>query len=97
MNEHHIFVPYTDNKPATVEINGHKLVILAWEKDQLEECLDLVGGESVHSVDDESFYSTDELVKGISLATSARVILPPQEMELSDFVLSLKQNLPWYN
>jgi hypothetical protein len=44
------FVPYTGKKPASVCINGHRLVILAAERDMIEEDLDLLGADRVKKV-----------------------------------------------
>lgn len=40
-----IFVPYNGSRPAVVDINGHRLVILAREPEELEESLELVGAD----------------------------------------------------
>ena len=90
------FVPYTGDKPAAVEINGHRLVILATERGELEEHLDLVGGETVHLVEDSEFETEEQIIRDISLSANAAVVISPPEVELPRLLEGLKESLPWW-
>jgi len=65
------FVPYTGKKPALVCINGHRLVILAHEKDTLEEDLDLLGADRVKKVKLDGTEDEQERLFGTLLRESA--------------------------
>ena len=90
-----LFIPYLGNRPATIDVNGHRIVILAEERAQLEECLEAVGAERVFEVDPETFRTTEEAVNGIAEATHARVITAPPDVNLLQLLDGLKYALPW--
>jgi len=90
------FVPYTGKKPALVCINGHRLVILAHEKDTLEEDLDLLGADRVKKVkldgtDDEQ----ERLFGKIARQVDGGVVIAPAGIGLRDVIKNLESELPW--
>jgi hypothetical protein len=74
------FVPYTGKKPALVNINGHRLVILAEEKDMLEEELELLGADRVK----------------IARQVDGGVVIAPSGIGLRDVLKNLESELPWF-
>lgn len=90
------FVPYTGKKPASVCINGHRLVILAHDRDMLEEDLDLLGADHIKKLKLSS--SEDEQQKAlgkIARQVDGGVVIAPSGVELKDVLRNLEHELPW--
>ena len=90
------FVPYIGKKPASVCINGHRLVILAHEKDMLEDDLDLQGADSVKKF--KTKHSEDEhekLFGKIARQIDGGIVIAPEGVGLRDVLKNLESELPW--
>lgn len=91
------FVPYTGKKPALVCINGHRLVILAEEKDTLEEDLDLLGADRVKRVKvTGSDQEQEQLLGRIARQVDGGVVIAPSGVGLRDVLKNLENELPWF-
>lgn len=91
------FVPYTGNKPALVNINGHNLVILAEEKDTLEEDLELLGADRVKTVKVAGADPDHEKLLGkIARQVHGGVVIAPSGVGLRDVLRNLENELPWF-
>lgn len=91
------FVPYTGKKPALVNINGHRLVILAEEKDTLEEDLELLGADRVKKVKVADSESEQEQMLGkIARQVDGGVVIAPSGIGLRDVLKNLESELPWF-
>lgn len=91
------FVPYTGKKPALVNINGHRLVILAEEKDTLEEDLELLGADRVKAVKVAGSESAQEQLLGkIARQVDGGVVIAPSGIGLRDVLKNLETELPWF-
>jgi hypothetical protein len=91
------FVPYTGKKPALVNINGHRLVILAEEKDTLEEDLELLGADRVKAVKVAGSESAQEQLLGkIARQVDGGVVIAPSGVGLRDVLKNLETELPWF-
>lgn len=91
------FVPYTGKKPALVNINGHRLVILAEEKDTLEEDLELLGADRVKKVKVADSESDQEQMLGkIARQVDGGVVIAPSGIGLRDVLKNLESELPWF-
>lgn len=90
------FVPYTGKKPASVCINGHRLVILTHDKDMLEEDLDLLGADHIKKVRLSSSEVEQEKFLGkIARQVDGGVVIAPSGVELKDVLKNLESELPW--
>jgi hypothetical protein len=90
------FVPYTGKKPASVCINGHRLVILTHDKDMLEEDLELLGADRVKRVRLGSDEDEQERFLGkIAKQVDGGVVIAPSGVELKDVLKNLENELPW--
>lgn len=90
------FVPYTGKKPASVCINGHKLVILTHDKDMLEEDLELLGADHIKKVRLSSSEADQEKFLGrIARQVDGGVVIAPSGVELKDVLKNLESELPW--
>lgn len=90
------FVPYFGKRPASLCINGHKLVILAHEKDTLEDDLDLLGADRVKSVKLSDKHGDQEKFLGkIARQVDGGVVIAPTGVDLRDVIRNLESELPW--
>ncbi len=90
------FVPYTGNKPASVCINGHRLVILCHEKDMLEDDLELLGADRVKKVKFGSSDVEQEKVLGkLAKQVDGGVVIAPTGVDLREVLRNLESELPW--
>lgn len=90
------FVPYTGNKPASVCINGHKLVILAHDKDMLEDELELLGADCIKRLRLSSSEDEQQRALGkIARQVDGGVVIAPSGVELKDVIKNLEEELPW--
>lgn len=90
------YVPYSGPRPAVVDINGHKLVILAQDPDSLRNDLALVGGDHLKRLDvgespEEERVVLDRLARSIQ----GGVVVAPTEVEVEDVIKNLEAELPW--
>jgi hypothetical protein len=90
-----IFVPYIGTQPATVSINGHKLVILSHDREQLEDHLELVGADRIFALDEEQFDSPVEVMQGLAAQAGAGIVMSPPEFDLPQVLEQLRSSLPW--
>lgn len=90
------FVPYTGKKPASVCINGHRLVILTHDKDMLEEDLELLGADHIKKLRMSSSEVEQEKVLGrIARQVDGGVVIAPSGVELKEVLKNLESELPW--
>ena len=90
------FVPYIGKKPASVCINGHRLVILSHEKDILEDELDLLGADSIKKVKGIGSEQDQEKLFGkIARQVDGGVVIAPEGVGLRDVLKNLESELPW--
>ena len=90
------FVPYIGKKPASVCINGHRLVILSHEKDILEDELDLLGADSIKKVKGIGSEQDQEKLFGkIARQVEGGVVIAPEGVGLRDILKNLESELPW--
>ncbi|MFO0417169.1 MAG: hypothetical protein ACK5Y6_07770 [Pseudomonadota bacterium] len=90
------FVPYTGKKPASVCINGHRLVILTHDKDVLEDDLDLLGADRIKRIKLGADEDEQERFLGkIAKQVDGGVVIAPSGVELKDVLKNLEHELPW--
>jgi len=102
------FIPYTGEKPATIVINGHRLVLLCSDRRDLEDSLSLFGADSIRGleeldsedVSDISFKEITSLgllqveLTGNSFV-QAGVVIAPEDIDIHQVVNNLAKELPW--
>ena len=88
-------MPYRGTKPLTLTVNGHKLVIIAPEPELLEEFVERYGGDAVKGVQPQRYKSESAFVKSLERKSSAKVVMAPAGVELSEVLASLELSLPW--
>jgi hypothetical protein len=96
MGMDNFFVPYTGKKPASVCINGHRLVILTHDKDVLEDDLDLLGADRIKRIKLGADEDEQERFLGkIAKQVDGGVVIAPSGVELKDVLKNLEHELPW--
>ena len=91
------FVPYNQNdKPVTVEINGHTVLILCAEEEDLADDLPLIGGASMKeiTIQDEELENS-ELLAELAEDIDGGVVVAPAGVPLKNMIESLHDELPW--
>ncbi len=88
-------MPYAGEAPATVLINGHRVVLVTRDSDQLESDLESVGGDRVCAIDETEFDSEEQLLTYFAQTTNAHVVMTPSEVSLSVVLEGLERELPW--
>jgi len=90
------FVPYTGKKPASVWINGHRLVILTHDKDVLEDDLELLGADRVKKIAvSASDVDQEKFLGKIAREVDGGVVIAPSGVDLRDVLKNLESELPW--
>ena len=90
------FVPYTGDKPASVLINGHRLVIVSQDRDELQSHLNVLGGDCLKEVIASG--SREDEMQGLEdLAEEGEggVVIAPSDVTLDDVIRNLESELPW--
>lgn len=94
-----LYVPCSGRRLASLDVNGHKVLILSADRESLEESLHVCGADRVQKV--EVGQSSAELDLALSkLAKRMRggdIIVAPSHVPVIDLVRQLHDELPWYH
>ena len=91
-----LYVPFCGKKPASLFINGHKVIILSTNKEIFEDELVSIGADKIKQI--KSINSPQEQAKvlgKIAKKSNAGVVLSPNGMELDELIKNLEHELPW--
>jgi hypothetical protein len=93
-----IYVPYKQGKPAYMEINGHKLVVLAHSAELLKNATH-IDSDSVKEIQLNPQQLDFELAniqkEAAKNGLGSGLILAPEEISFDDLINSLSSELPW--
>jgi hypothetical protein len=91
-----VYVPYLNDLPATISVNGHRLVIVSKDSQILLKDLKVIGGDSVREISILDGLQ-DEALALAQLATTIKggVVMAPKTMRLSAMIKNLEKQLPW--
>jgi hypothetical protein len=90
------YIPCQGRKPAPLEINGHRLLLLSRDPELLEEALDTIGADRVKEVKVRDGEDAEvELFTKLSSQNGAGVLVISPELSFSELQDSLHHNLPW--
>ncbi len=87
------FAPYSGDKPAVVNIKGHRVLILASTPDDAVVDLDRVGGNELRAI----HVSDKEPAEFAQLAAEVQggVVVSPPGVSIKNMITSLEAQLPW--
>ena len=90
------YVPFAGDKPATLDIKGHRLVILSRSAKPLREGLPLVGAERLEKVQvPRSEAEEVEALTRIGRSANSGVVIAPPGVGMTDLIKELEAQLPW--
>lgn len=90
------YVPFAGDRPASLDINGHRLVILSRSRKSLRAGLPLVGAERIEKIT-VPFTEAEELEALTEIGRSANsgVVIAPPNVAMQDLIKDLEAQLPW--
>lgn len=90
------FIPYINNQPASIEVKGHKVLVVSTNPEDIEENLDEIGADSIEQIEVTGNH-LEQSVALSSLAESIKggVILAPPGLSLANMLDNLERELPW--
>ena len=90
------FVPFSSGKPATISVNGHRLVVLSRSAKTISGCLPKLGGDTVKRLQSgETRAEEEQFFKSISDQANAGVVIAPGGVALEVIIENLESELPW--
>ena len=90
------FIPYSGEKPVPLEINGHKLILLAEDKRSINENLEEKGADHIEVI--TTGEGPDEPMKAfqdLARTHEAGVVVMPRGADYRELVRMLEIELPW--
>ena len=91
-----IFIPYAGKEPASVFINGHKLLILSTNKQEIEGSLELVGADRIEQLSGlSSSQEQEQEIAKLAESIHGGVVLAPEELHVNELIKNLETELPW--
>jgi hypothetical protein len=90
------FVPYAGKKPASLEINGHRVIILSHDPALLKEGLGLMGADRLQRVrSGDSEEEQERILDRLARKVDGGVVVAPSDINLAEVIRNLKSELPW--
>ena len=90
------YVPFAGDRPASLDINGHRLVIMSRSAKPIKEGLPLVGAERIEKVKvPRSQPEEIEALTQIGRSANSGVVIAPPDVAMDDLIKELQANLPW--
>jgi len=77
-------------------INGHRLVIISADRNDIEDNLSLLGADRLHELDDWGSRAEQEAsLETIASTVGGGVVVAPEDLELREVIKNLETELPW--
>jgi len=90
------FVPFQSGKPATITVNGHRLVVLSRDPTVIKASLPKLGGDTVKRLKSgQTKEDEDQFFKRLAEKANAGVVIAPGNLELELILSNLEIQLPW--
>ncbi len=90
------FIPYLGSYPATLSINGHKLLVVSSDPIEIQDSLGLFGADSVRSVEGEGSRAESRAVlEELAEEVDGGVVIAPEDVGLHQTLHDLEEELPW--
>lgn len=91
-----LFIPYSAGRPASLTINGHRLLIISSDKNDLEQHLPMFGGDSLREMEDWGSRAEQEAtLEELAGEVGGGVVVAPEELDLLEVIRNLESELPW--
>ncbi len=90
------FVPFSSGEPATISVNGHRLVLLSRSSRLISESLPHLGADSIRRLRCSKTRAAEErLLQRVSSWAKAGIVIAPKGVELASVIENLESELPW--
>lgn len=90
------FVPYTKEKPASINVKGHNLVLVGTENSELEKDLSRLGADRLEVVViGESQIQEEKFLSSLAEKVHGGVVLAPPGVDIKIILEGLENELPW--
>lgn len=89
------YLPYKEGSPTTVEINGHRLLLVCAEADCLREGMGSFGATEIRELELEN--DLEIVLSDLALQTQSGIVITPPGVSITDVVDNLEKQLPWVN
>jgi len=90
------FIPYMGERPASIVINGHRVIILACEREVLAEGLSRIGADDIREICIGSTpEEQEELLGNLAQSVNGGVIVAPVATRVNEVIDELEAELPW--
>lgn len=90
------YVPYIGKKLAPLVINGHRVLILAHDKEDFALDLGRIGADRIMMVKSGDSQIEQEMFLGkLAAKVGGGVVVAPPYADIADVVKNLESELPW--
>jgi hypothetical protein len=87
------FIPYHDDQPVTVEIKGHRLIIVSPQLREAEESLAELGANEIRTL--KVTGDGSEALAQLAATVNGGVLITPPGISVSTMITNLERELPW--
>ena len=90
------FVPYVNEKPASIIVKGHKLVLVSTDSRDLLKGLAVIGADRVEEIQvEENAAKQDLFISNLAQSVHGGVVMAPPGVDLRQVLEGLEHELPW--
>ena len=93
MDEEHLFMATDGHDPATVEVKGHRILLLAQSAEILEEDMEFLGGDGIAQLLFED--GKDQALADLASQIGGGVVVAPPGISIINMLHDLHEQLPW--
>lgn len=90
-----LFVPYQGDRPASLIVNGHKVVVVCPEEEIAYQWLEEVGADKVCEVQVESVGEQEQVFGHLVASVRGGVVVVPTGVDFDEIMSELEAQLPW--
>lgn len=89
------FVPFFENHPATIEIKGHRLLLIGMKEAQVRRELQTVGGDTIQTLEVTNEAEQQTALANLAHSIRGGIVLTPAGTSFSSMLQNLERELPW--
>ena len=89
------FVPYLNDTPASIEIKGHKLLVITQEEKQIRKDKAKLGATDVREIELGNLADQQEKLASLAKSIKGGVVLTPRGVSIQKILSNLESELPW--
>lgn len=90
-----LFIPYNDDTPAVIPINGQDYIVISADEDAITHDLELFGANDLRQVCLDNEEELEGVMRNLAAEIRGGAVLAPEGVALSDFLEGLEANIPW--